>query len=344
MRHSAWGMLAFSVLLLAPPAFPQAAEPCAACHREQAHYQPQTPMGRALELPPDQTILKTHPLLRFSKAGYSYTITRKDGTSTYTVTDGKDTLAIPIHYALGIRSQTFVLQYEGRFYESLVSYYDSIDGLGVTMGAERIQPHNLVEAMGRALPDAEAASCFGCHTTGGVKNGRLDVESMKPGIQCEHCHTGAAVHAADIVHGKTDTLPPRLGQLSAEDLSNFCGTCHRSWETVVRMRVWGPVNVRFQPYRLANSKCFRGTDARIRCVACHDPHRDLARDDASYDVKCLACHASTKETAGKTAPACPVSQKDCVSCHMPKTALPGGQATFTDHEIRIVRPNEGYPN
>jgi formate-dependent nitrite reductase cytochrome c552 subunit len=33
-----------------------------------------------------------------------------------------------------------------------------------------------------------------------------------------------------------------------------------------------------------------------------------------------------------------------VSCHMPKINLPGGHAKFTDHEIRIVRPGDPYPN
>jgi hypothetical protein len=29
---------------------------------------------------------------------------------------------------------------------------------------------------------------------------------------------------------------------------------------------------------------------------------------------------------------------------MPKTSLPGGHLKFTDHEIRIVRPGEKYPD
>jgi hypothetical protein len=29
---------------------------------------------------------------------------------------------------------------------------------------------------------------------------------------------------------------------------------------------------------------------------------------------------------------------------MPKVELPGSHARFTDHDIRIVRANESYPN
>jgi hypothetical protein len=128
-------------------------------------------------------------------------------------------------------------------------------------------------------------------------------------------------------------------------MSNFCGGCHRTWETVIRTRKWGELNVRFQPYRLANSKCFNGADPRIACTACHDPHRNLVRNDAKYYAsKCLACHATEASAAKNTAKHCPVSKDNCATCHMPKVELPGSHATFTDHQIRIVRAGEPYPD
>lgn len=135
-------------------------------------------------------------------------------------------------------------------------------------------------------------------------------------------------------------MPPRLKQLSAEQISNFCGQCHRSWETVVRDGLQGEINVRFQPYRLANSKCFDGSDPRISCIACHDPHQNLAHEETSYDAKCLACHGTS---AARPKP-CPIAKSGCVSCHMPKISLPGGHQVFTDHDIRIEHANEPYPN
>jgi formate-dependent nitrite reductase cytochrome c552 subunit len=38
-----------------------------------------------------------------------------------------------------------------------------------------------------------------------------------------------------------------------------------------------------------------------------------------------------------------VSKNNCVSCHMPKIELPGAHYKFSDHRIRIVKPNEPYP-
>jgi hypothetical protein len=133
--------------------------------------------------------------------------------------------------------------------------------------------------------------------------------------------------------------------MDAEDAANFCGQCHRTWDTVVRNGWKGIIDVRFQPYRLENSKCFTGTDRRISCLACHDPHQQVNHDSASYDSKCMACHgeAKTSPTAIANIKTCPVATSKCTSCHMPKLELPGVHARFTDHMIRIVRAGDPYP-
>jgi hypothetical protein len=155
---------------------------------------------------------------------------------------------------------------------------------------------------------------------------------------------------ADAIHDNFTTLPKKLKTMDAEDAANFCGQCHRTWDTVVRNGWKGVVDVRFQPYRLENSKCFTGNDRRISCLTCHDPHQPVNHNDAVYDSKCLACHGGGKASkvataaAPPTAKACPVAKANCVSCHMQKVELPGGHAVFTDHMIRIVKAGEPYPD
>jgi len=305
-------------------------------------------MGRAVELPGANPILKAHPKMVFRRGDYSYTVETVGDRSTYTVTNGTTTISLPIHWSFGTGGQTWVLERQGKLYDSLVSYYPTIDGLDITMGEERITPHTVEEAMGRELSQTEAKACFGCHTSNAVTDRKLSLESMEPGVTCEHCHVGTIPHLVDALQGRYDSGPPRLGKLSSEDISNFCGQCHRTWEAVLRGHFDGEINVRFQPYRLANSKCFDGSDPRISCLACHDPHQDVVRQDSIYDAKCLNCHASSNQSVAVTgrtvAHACPVARANCVSCHMPKVNLPGGHAAFTDHEIRVVRPGEPYPN
>lgn len=325
------------------------ASACASCHASQSTTQPQTPMGRGLQLPGDDPMLFSHPRMTFQKWGYSYVVETKGDSSTYSVSDGKQTISLPIRWNFGKGAQTWMFERGGIYYESLVSYYPSVDGLEITTGDQNLVPHSLEEAIGRKLNKSEPKDCFGCHSTGAVAHGQLDLAHMEPGVTCEHCHVGASAHMAAAFQGEAYySAPPDLKKLSTEDISNFCGQCHRSWETVVRSQWRGEVNVRFQPYRLANSKCFDGTDARISCIACHDPHRDLVTDEASYDSKCLACHAS-KDSPQQTAKpadakACPVASSNCASCHMPKVKLPNGLMTFHDHEIRIVTPGAPYPN
>jgi hypothetical protein len=345
-------LAAVACLALAGAAYsaepPAAKFTCATCHRAEAESQPKTAMGIGMELPPNQTVLAAHPKMTFERNGYTYSIETSGNQSTYTVSDSSGKLSLPIRYAFGVHSQTFVLEYDGAFYESIVSYYASLDGLDVTVGNNKIEPHNLVEAMGRKTSDAEIVACFGCHSTGAVNGGKLTLASIQPGLTCEHCHAGADAHRDSLAAGKPGPVPKKLGQMNAEQTSQFCGQCHRTWEEIVKLRQFGEANVRFQPYRLANSRCFIGDDPRIRCTACHNPHANPVKETAAYDHNCLACHSQdAPPVAGKDVPrarVCPVAQEKCVNCHMLKLQLPGGPLPFRDHQIRIVRPGDPYPN
>lgn len=320
---------------------------CVACHSSQSESQPHTSMGRALQPLESNPILESNPRLAFQKFGYTYLVETKNGQSTYSVSDGSRTITLPIRWSFGNGAQTWVFERDGVYYESLVSYYPSVDGLAITIGDTEITPTTLEQAVGRKLPPNEPIACFGCHSTGAVLEGQLTLSSLEPGVRCEHCHAGVTAHLIGASQGQaTETAPPDLRKLTSEDLSNFCGQCHRSWETVIRGPWRGELNVRFQPYRLANSKCFKGNDPRISCIACHDPHKELVTDSAAYDSKCLACHAAkgVPDNSHTTAKACPVQKSNCASCHMPAVTLANGRATFHDHLIRIVKPGSPYPD
>ena len=249
---------------------------------------------------------------------YSYRVTG-DG---YIVTDGRDSIRVPIEWAFGqgAAGQTFLFRRDGQWYESRVSYFAALRGLDLTMGAQNIVPHNLGEAAGRALPATELRQCFDCHST----------SATTPGVQCERCH------GATDAHLRAKAPMRSLGALSTEEMSDFCGQCHRTWSQVAANGPHGIQNVRFQPYRLANSKCYDAADRRIRCTACHDPHREVVTAPAAYDAKCAACHSAKH--------VCRVATRDCVTCHMPKLDLPGAHQKFTDHRIRIARAGEPYPD
>lgn len=337
-RCAAWLWIA-----LAGSVFPQPVRQCAACHPAQAKPQPQTSMAHALELPAECAILQQHPVLTFKEGAYSYRIERRGATSLYTVTDAKETMSAPIGWAFGLGNagQTYVFEKDGALYESRVSYYRALNGLDLTMGALNLKPETLLQAAGHRLDHETELRCFGCHATHVAEHGQPDLRALTPGVQCERCHGPTENHVLGMQSGNTQLARMKsLHAMSTEDTSNFCGQCHRTWAEIASGGVLGVANIRFQPYRLTNSKCYDSDDSRIACTACHDPHRELNRVDASYDSRCQACHAGGKPGAR----ACKVAKQDCVSCHMPKLAMPGSHYKFTDHEIRIQRANASYPN
>ncbi len=302
-------------------------------------------MGHALERVEDCEILIANPKLTFADGRYNYTITRENTRSIYSVTDGTQTLSVPIAWAfgLGAAGQTYVFQREGIWYESRVSFYKAIGTLDLTMGARNNAPKDINQAAGRAMSSKDAVECFGCHASGAVHDRKLDVQSLVPGVHCDTCHGSADRHVRALKTGDVNAARMRkLSTAGTEEISELCGSCHRTWAQIAANGPQGIGNVRFQPYRLTNSKCYDAADRRISCTACHDPHQDPVHSASAYDAKCIACHSAANAPAG--AKLCHVSKSNCVTCHMPKYDLPGAHNKFTDHQIRIVRANEPYPN
>ena len=323
----------------------QDAAECSKCHAE-ARTQPATHMARALETVEACRILTDHPDLTATYGKYSYRIERKGNQSLYTVSDSATTVSVPIRWALGASSamgQTYILEKDGQLYESRISWFRELNGLGPTLGGGNSLPASLNEAMGRPMSRDDKLKCFGCHATDAVQGTQLTLDKMTPGVRCSHCHRSVGEHLAAVTtHNGQPAVPAGLTDLedfSAEQASNFCGQCHRTWAEIAMQRNPSIANVRFQPYRLTESKCYDPDDGRISCLACHNPHAESSAQPADYDGKCQACHGGGK--AG--AKACPVSRSNCVTCHMPKIDLPGAHYRFSDHRIRIVKPNESYP-
>lgn len=233
--------------------------------------------------------------------------------------------------------QTYVYEYRGALYESQVSYYSALNGLDVTIGHRNAAPTQVEEAAGRRLQKLELVRCFGCHTTG-------TLDAITPGVRCERCHKNAQQHARAFDDKTVPTAKlDKLSLLGLEELSDFCGGCHRTWQEVSANGPHDINNIRFQPYRLATSNCYNSSlgDKRISCVACHDPHSNVVTNAESYDAKCQVCHQAGN--APQSVKLCTVAQRGCVSCHMPKVDFPGGHFQFTDHRIRVVRAGSGYP-
>lgn len=315
---------------------------CADCHSKEASSYRHARMANSLSPAAASRVLAENPLLEWSDGEYSYRIQRDGGRVRYTVSSGAQSLSHDLLYAFGNAKagQTFIYSDGGFFHETRVSWYTRLKGLDLTTGAANAVPSGIHQAAGHKMSPADAAGCFGCHTTGAVSGAALQLEKFEPGLQCEGCHGPGSDHIAAIraarvrQHGMK-----KLSTLDAEAVNEFCGRCHRTWEQVMTLGLRGTNTVKFAPYRLTNSKCYDAGDRRISCVACHNPHEPLNENAASYDAKCNACHASGAP-ARKT---CPTPRAGCVTCHMPRVEPPGSHHAFFDHWIRIARPGDPYP-
>ena len=248
--------------------------------------------------------------------------------------------------------QTYLYQKDGKFYESHVSFYTSLMGLDITPGQSLSLPGSLEDAAGRLMPEAESHKCFGCHTTGATTSNQFAPHDSVAGVTCEACHGPGAKHVAAAwayTEKRGSGLILNPARFARVDYVDFCGACHRTWQDIVSGQVNAPgvFNVRFAPYRLENSQCWKKGDDRHTCVFCHDPHNPLEHDLASYDSNCLECHIATtaeKRTSDRPGAACPVAKRNCASCHMPKVEPPHLHSTFTDHWIRVAKPGSAYPD
>lgn len=139
---------------------------------------------------------------------------------------------------------------------------------------------------------------------------------------------------SDIQHSNVYSAIPEL-EHSLQLSSNLVGAQH----------TLGPASSTLDFSRTGwqyNSKCYDSQDRRIGCVVCHDPHKDVVTEPKAYDAKCLACHSGPGQVANIER--CPVAAADWAACQLPKIELPDSHRRFSDHQLRIVRPGNPFPN
>ncbi len=326
---------------------------CIQCHASQASANQSTAMARAATRASDAESLQHGPL-RFEIGSYEYRIRNSNGQNILTIRKGASTLSSELSWAFGVGriGQTYVYEKDQHFYESHLTFYTAIQALDVTPGHPRTTPPSLEEGAGRRMTMGETRRCFGCHTTAATTKNHFDPENLVLGVSCEACHGPGAQHVAGAKAGlDNETVATSIenpARLTPGESVDFCGACHRTLQDVLAdsPKKIGTLNIRFTPYRLENSRCWKKADARITCVACHDPHQPLDLDPASYDSRCLQCHRAIGEhqTDDHRGSACPVGVKLCVTCHMPKFRSPALHTSFTDHWIRIAAPGAPLPD
>jgi hypothetical protein len=323
---------------------------CAQCHSDISASQKNTRMAQTAQPAANSQLLRSHDKVGFSQGPYTYQVTPGAGGELYSVTDGKQTISEPLSWAFGTgnNGQSYLFEHNGSLYEARLSFFHASGTFDLTPNHPTTPAESLEKAVGRKISVTEAPKCFGCHTTASTTTGAFIPNKAVPGVTCEVCHGPGATHVAMIKNGDREegaAFAFNPGKLSPADSVDFCGACHRTWWDVNQAGLTGIGTLRFPAYRLEKSRCWGKGDARVTCVACHDPHQLLVKDTASYDQRCMSCHvtAGSKPAADHPGAACTVATKDCASCHMPQYEVPDMHTKFTDHMIRIVRKDAPFP-
>jgi Cytochrome c3 len=326
---------------------------CAECHSDVARMQKNTAMARTSTTAAKSSGLASSDKKQFDVGPFHYQLKRSEEDVSYRVSSGAQSFSEPLGWAFGTEKigQSYVFERNGALHLSVFSYFEGLHGFAQTPAIDLVPlpgavPSALKKGAGRPLEKQTAEGCFTCHNTAAMTEGKLDAGHLIPSVTCEACHGPGAKHvkAEESAEDGAETLIFNPKQLQPVDSVDFCGSCHRTWWDVMLTEEVGVTTVLAVPYRLEKSRCWGNGDARITCVACHDPHRPLVQDAADYDRHCLSCHVKkgSQPTADHPGTACATGTEKCATCHMRKYEVQGMHYNFTDHMIRVVKPGERF--
>lgn len=199
-------------------------------------------------------------------------------------------------------------------------------------------------------------------------------------VGCERCHGPGATHVRQRTeeasvgeHGEVSSIDfsivnPR--KLRNEIRDDVCAQCHLAGDA----RVLQPAKnyLDFRPgtplgdvvtifsvpqtikgnhfvaldqfEQMKMSRCWAGSSGRLGCISCHDPHVQLAGNQAAdfFRGRCLTCHTTSNCRAPQAQRQASVPADNCIQCHMPKQPTENiGHSSVTDH--RILRTQSEIP-
>jgi hypothetical protein len=310
---------------------------CAGCHAEVVRKQAASRHAKTLTRYPGSEAARLLAASRAERDGFGYAY----GPANVTVRRKSEVAAASLEWVFGggRHGITAVGRYEGLYFEHRLSYYPEAHRTELTPGHRSDPPRTAADALGVLKLPQDIYQCFNCHSTGlrvDLDSGP-DLTTMTPGVLCERCHGPGEQHMEAARGGRPQREIAAAirdpGRAPAKEIVVFCGGCHRlpdASHVSLTPEKDNPVSVRFQPYGLMASRCFRESGI-LSCVTCHDPHQDLAREPAFYTEKCLACHRETKTRVVSCRRG---TGQNCLPCHM-QVSTPLPYLHFTDHRIRV---------
>ncbi|MGI8960104.1 MAG: hypothetical protein ACR2IV_10165 [Bryobacteraceae bacterium] len=277
----------------------------------------------------------------------------------------------PAEYIVGsgMNGYTFLFRRGNSLFEAPISYYSSTRTWDLSPGFD-------VYDAGFARPIR--TTCLECHIgrfAPGIQGATSFPEQpfAEAAVGCENCHGPGDLHVRERGVGKAPTLPDdsivNPAKVPHRLADNICIRCHQGNDA--RVLQPGKTISDFRPgtwlndtlaifkvplsrdqhteesdllehgFAMTLSKCYQ-TSGSLACISCHSVHQNVKAEakTAYYRSKCLTCHSKVSCSLNPSRR----QPDDCVSCHMPKRAVPTiSHTALTNHRI-VSTPNEPYPD
>lgn len=345
---------------------------CAGCHAEIAASFARSPMGESLAEIGRERVIERYPSPTVTDQPLAYRAERSSSGVVHheSLRDPAGEmlydLAEPVRFALGSGTlgRSYLLEHGGRLYQSPLGWYAGGDRWDLSPGFRGPGSQRFERSIGDG--------CLACHAGAmdtGPAAGRYGPRIFaEAAIGCERCHGPggrhvAAMEARDRGASIADACIVNPSTLDAARREDVCNQCHLAGEALiprtgrslfdfrpgdrledtrvvlVKAESAGPTGSRPVGHveQMRASPCFRGSDGRLGCVSCHDPHAPPPTGGevaAFHAARCAACH----DSAACSLPAAdrdrPPAAGSCIHCHMPRQATEGVPHTgLTDHTI-----------
>jgi Tetratricopeptide repeat len=356
---------------------------CAECHKEIYSKYSQTGMGRSMSSVTSD-ILKAQPTsgsIEDKNTGLHFDVYARDGKlfqSEYELdSDGKeifrDTRQLEWIIGAGENGLGGLVRQGEYVFQAPLSFYSKAQRWELSPGYELGN-----SGFNRPI----LPGCISCHSgrpnPAPEGNGHFANPSFSElAIGCENCHGPGLAHVLahqmgfenDQGHDRSIVNPASLSPALA---NNICMSCHQTGD--VRVLKPGKDYKDFRPgtplddtltilmvppkrgsppqqdllehyYSMTLSKCYRGSDEKLSCISCHDPHVEPTRAQAPeyFKKKCMACHTEKSCTLSLQLREQQQPADDCAGCHMQKRDVREiSHSSITNHRI-LTRPDEPFP-
>src|SRR5262245_1211428 len=347
---------------------------CGQCHDAIARSYQQHPMGRSAEWVRRDSAVDhaAGPHSTFEVSGFRASVVRDDnrlwhhvrlakyepGSPTYSV-------AADLSIGSGSRGRSYVTFDRGAAWQSPLSWFGQRERWDLSPGfdlAKEIRrpvvSRGLDGQSNRPEPIPDSLNRY-----------RDAPGTTQMSIGCERCHGPGELHVSERLRGDQparDTSIVNPARLAADLKADVCRQCHLQgvvqvvrrgreaseyrpglpWDQVVstfllHADLRDPLKSVGQFEQMEASRCFAGSNGRLSCISCHDPHAKPAAvsRDEYFRSRCNACH----DSRGCTLPAESRAEKNdsCIVCHMPhRDSANIAHVAVTDHRL-MKRPDAG---